>query len=57
MELRLNLDLLDEGRERAKVRQAAYKHQVAKYYNKKVKHRSFLSGDLVLRKSPYLRKS
>ena len=48
--LRLNLDLLDEMRERAKVRQAAYKHQLIKYYNKRVKHRSFLPGDLVLRK-------
>ena len=29
----LNLDLFDEKRERAKVRQAAYKYEVAKYYN------------------------
>ena len=27
-ELRLNLDLLDEKRERAEIRQAVYKHQV-----------------------------
>ncbi|GFY90891.1 hypothetical protein Acr_07g0010870 [Actinidia rufa] len=47
--LRLNLNLLDEKSELAKVHQTAYKHQVAKYYNKKVRHRSFLSGDLVLR--------
>ncbi|GFS29093.1 hypothetical protein Acr_00g0005320 [Actinidia rufa] len=33
VELRLNLDLFDEKRERAEVRQDAYKHQVAKYYN------------------------
>ena len=32
-ELRLNLDFLDEKRERAEVRQVAYKYQVAKYYN------------------------
>ena len=32
-ELRLNLDLLDEKRERADLHQAAYKSQVAKYYN------------------------
>ena len=50
IELRLNLDLLDEKRERAEIRQAAYKHQVAKYYNQIVRHRSFLPGDLVLRK-------
>ncbi|GFY91187.1 hypothetical protein Acr_07g0013830 [Actinidia rufa] len=50
--LRLNLDLFDERRERAEVRRAAYKHQVAKYYNLRVKHRSFLPGDLVLGKVP-----
>ncbi|GFZ00195.1 hypothetical protein Acr_13g0015940 [Actinidia rufa] len=48
-ELRLNLDLL-EKKERAEICQAAYKHQVSKYYNRIVKHRSFLPGDLVLRK-------
>ena len=50
IELRLNLDLLDEKKERAKIRQATYKHQVFKYYNQRGKHRSFLLGDLVLRK-------
>ncbi|GFY87521.1 hypothetical protein Acr_05g0011600 [Actinidia rufa] len=49
-ELRLNLDLLEERREKADLRQAAYKCQVAKYYNQRVKHRSFLPADLVLRK-------
>ncbi|GFZ06814.1 hypothetical protein Acr_18g0009840 [Actinidia rufa] len=49
-ELRLNLDLLEERREKAELRQAAYKCQVAKYYNQRVKHRSFLPGDLVLRR-------
>ena len=49
-ELRLNLDLLDEKRDYAEVRQAAYKHQVTKYYNQRVKHRLFLPGDLDLRK-------
>ena len=48
IELRLNLDLINEKRERAKIRQAAYKHQVAKYYNQRVGHKSFLPGDLVL---------
>ncbi|GFS42959.1 hypothetical protein Acr_00g0082800 [Actinidia rufa] len=48
-ELRLNLDLLIKRRERAGVSQATYKHQVAKYYNKRVKHMLFLPGDLVLR--------
>ncbi|GFS30826.1 hypothetical protein Acr_00g0014380 [Actinidia rufa] len=48
--LRLNLDLLTERKECAEVRLVAYKHQVTKYYNKRVKHRSFLPGDMVLRK-------
>ena len=47
VELRLNLDLLDEKSERAEIRQSTYKHQVAKYYNQRVK---ILTGDLVLRK-------
>ena len=50
IELKLNIDLLDEKRERAEIRQETYKHQVAKYYNQRVKNRSFLPGDLVLRK-------
>ncbi|GFS42902.1 hypothetical protein Acr_00g0082420 [Actinidia rufa] len=49
-ELRVNLDLLEEKRVNAELRQMAYKCQVAKYYNQRVKHRSFLPGDLVLRK-------
>ncbi|GFZ18414.1 hypothetical protein Acr_27g0001530 [Actinidia rufa] len=49
-ELRLNLDLLEEKRENAGLRQMAYKCQVAKYYNQRVRHRSFLPGDLVLQK-------
>ncbi|GFY85492.1 hypothetical protein Acr_04g0002300 [Actinidia rufa] len=50
VELRLNLDLLEERREKAELCQAAYKCQVVKYYNQRVKHRSFLPGDLVLRR-------
>ncbi|XP_057461045.1 uncharacterized protein LOC130751433 [Actinidia eriantha] len=46
-ELRLNLDLLNERREKAEVHQAAYKHQVTKYYNQRIKHKSFLPGNLV----------
>ena len=38
-ELKLNLDLLDENRERVEVRQAAYRHKTAKYYNQRVKHK------------------
>ena len=50
IELRLNLDLLDKKRERVAVRQAAYKQQVAKYCNQRIKHRFFLPSDLVLRR-------
>ena len=32
-ELRINLDLLNEKRERVEVCQVAYKHQITKYYN------------------------
>ena len=48
-ELRLNLALLTERREHVGVRQAAYKYQVAKYYNKRVRPMPFLPSDLVLR--------
>ena len=49
-ELRLNLDLLNEKRNRFEVFQAPYKYQVAKYHNQRIKHISFLPSDLVLRK-------
>ncbi|GFY82856.1 hypothetical protein Acr_02g0010960 [Actinidia rufa] len=50
IELHLKLDLLDEKRERVELRQTTYKCHVARYYNQRVKHRSFLPSDLVLRK-------
>ncbi|GJY82758.1 hypothetical protein Tco_0496134 [Tanacetum coccineum] len=50
-ELRLNLDLLDERREIAAIREAKYKQQVEKYYNKKVRHVQFKVGEFVLRKN------
>ena len=45
-----NLDFLEEKRNQAAIRSAAQKHLVAKYYNSRVRPRSFLSGDLVLRR-------
>ncbi|GFY91038.1 hypothetical protein Acr_07g0012340 [Actinidia rufa] len=48
-ELRINLDLLTKRKERAGVCQAGYKGQIAKYFNRRVKHRSFQPDDLVLR--------
>ncbi|KAK2997226.1 hypothetical protein RJ639_026117 [Escallonia herrerae] len=49
-DLRANLDLLDERREQAAVRLAAYKHRVSKFYDQRVQHRAFRVGDLVLRR-------
>lgn len=47
----LHLDLLQERREDAKVAWATYQRQVAKYFDKNVKLRTFKVGDWVLRKT------
>ena len=49
--LRANLDLLEERREIAQVRMAAYRQKVARYYNARVKNKAFKVGDLVLRRA------
>ena len=49
-QLRLNLDLLDETREKVAQRIALYQGKMARYYNIKVKLRRFEVGDWVLRK-------
>ena len=48
--LRLNLDLLDEKREQVLRRIEDYQRKTARYYNQKVKPRSYMPGDLVLKK-------
>ena len=48
--LRLNLDLLDEKREQVLRRTGDYQRKTARYYNQKVKPRSYMPGDLVLKK-------
>ncbi|GJR16431.1 hypothetical protein Tco_0799083 [Tanacetum coccineum] len=48
-ELRLNLDLLEERRERAAIREAKTKLKMAKYYNAKVRGVTFRPGDFVCR--------
>ena len=48
--LRLNLDLLDEKREQVLRRIEDYQMMTTRYYNQKVKPRSYMSGDLVLKK-------
>lgn len=50
-ELRLNLDLLEEKRELAALREAKYKHLIFGYYNSRVRATSFRPSDLVLRKN------
>ncbi|KAI5328253.1 hypothetical protein L3X38_027650 [Prunus dulcis] len=50
-QMRINLDLLEEKREKAIVRVAAYEQQLTSYYNKKAKIKQFWPGDLVLRKT------
>ena len=47
----MNLDLLKERREISAIREAKYKQQVEKYYNKRVRHVQFKVGEFVLRKN------
>ncbi|KAL0288882.1 UNVERIFIED_CONTAM: hypothetical protein Scaly_2717600 [Sesamum calycinum] len=49
--LRMNLDFVEEVRERASVPAAMYKARIAKAYNSKVRPRNFQVGDLVMRKA------
>nr|GEU54927.1 reverse transcriptase domain-containing protein [Tanacetum cinerariifolium] len=48
-ELRLNLDLLEEQRERAAIREAKAKLKMTKYYNARVRGVTFRPGDFVYR--------
>ena len=48
--LHLNLDLLDEKREQVLRRTEDYQRKTARYYNQKFKPRSYMPGDLVLKK-------
>ncbi|GJT11216.1 reverse transcriptase domain-containing protein [Tanacetum coccineum] len=47
--LEINLDLLEERREEAAIREAKSKAKMEKYYNAKVRNTSFKPGDLVYR--------
>ncbi|GKB15246.1 reverse transcriptase domain-containing protein [Tanacetum coccineum] len=47
--LEINLDLLEERREEAAIREAKSKAKMEKYYNSKVRSTSFKPGDLVYR--------
>ena len=48
--LRLNLDLLEEKREQVLKRMEDYHRKTARYYDQRVKPRSYKPGDLVLKK-------
>ena len=48
--LRANLDLLKEIREQASIRMANYQQKTTRYYNSRVKHKSFKVSDLILRR-------
>ncbi|GKC75942.1 hypothetical protein Tco_1126716 [Tanacetum coccineum] len=48
-ELRLNLDLLEERRERAAIRKAKAKLKMSKYYNARVRGVAFRPGDFIYR--------
>ncbi|RDX69454.1 hypothetical protein CR513_51428, partial [Mucuna pruriens] len=49
-ELRANLDLIQEAREIAHLKEYAMKARAARRYNRKVISRNFRTGDLVLKK-------
>ena len=49
--LRLNLDLLEEKREQVLKRMEDYHRKTARYYDQRVKPRSYKPGDLVLKKT------
>ncbi|GJW10669.1 hypothetical protein Tco_1576496 [Tanacetum coccineum] len=48
-EIRLNLDLLGERRERAAIREAKAKSKMTRYYNARVRGVTFKPGDYVYR--------
>ena len=54
--LRLNLDLLEEKREQVLKRMEDYPKKTARYYDQRVKPRSYKPGDLVLKKLLPIRK-
>ena len=48
----LNLDFLDEKCEQILKRTEDYQRRTTRYYNQKIKPKSYKPGDLVLKKSP-----
>ena len=56
-DLSLNLDLLDEKRDQVHKRTEDYQRKTTRYYDLKVKPRSYKPGDLVLKKLLHARKN
>ncbi|XP_077232278.1 uncharacterized protein LOC143868119 [Tasmannia lanceolata] len=52
--MRSSLDLVEETREKARIRVAAYQQRVDRYYNHRMKERALKKGDLVLRREEVL---
>ena len=50
VQLRSNLDLVDKVRDQAEAKTRVYQQRMARYCDRRVKHREFKVGDLVLRK-------
>ena len=48
--LKCDLDGLEERREHAQIRNAAYQQRAARYYNSYVRERKFALGDLILKR-------
>ncbi|XP_072088164.1 uncharacterized protein [Arachis hypogaea] len=53
---RVELDLIEEDRDKSALQQLATKRAIARKYNKKIKTRIFLEGDLVFKKVEDIRK-
>ena len=51
-QLAKNLDLLEEVRECAQIRRAAYQHKARAFYDKRAKLRHFIRGEWVMRRIP-----
>jgi hypothetical protein len=55
--LPLNLDLLDEACNQAEAKTRAYQQRKTRYHDRRMKHREFKVGDLVLRKVTFATKN
>ena len=49
-QLEVSLDLIEERRDGAQLKNVVYQQRATRYFNKRVRHRKFGMGDLVLRR-------